>query len=268
MDKHKTYHLKDYQLTQDGFKKILKTEQCPFKSCKFSTVCNHIHCVRENCNYILHSSSQMISHKRKHDRQDGEQAYQQFKCKQDDQEETNSLDSTPQPVVSQPSFANSSSSTSTPLSSLSAEHFLARKRGRPPKMIQLPANAQQSEAKRLKLEDTDSNPAQPPATANPLSTSLIPSMLPNFGVAAAAAAAADATAPNFQLTHLMALFQLQNPLFYQNLYPGAAAANMMAVPQNASMFNNLAAFSAAAAAAAAGLQQPKTEFSIKPEFKE
>ena len=25
--------------------------------------------------------------------------------------------------------------------------------------------------------------------------------------------------PNFQLTHLMAMFQLQNPLFYQNLYP-------------------------------------------------
>lgn len=94
--------------------------------------------------------------------------------------------------------------------------------------------------------------------------------MPNFTAAAAAAAAADAaTAPNFQLTHLMALFQLQNPLFYQNLYPGAAAANMLAVPQNASMFGNLAAFSAAAAAAAAGVQQqPKSEFSIKPEFKE
>jgi len=70
----------------DGFKKILKTEVCPFDACKFSTVCNHIHCVREGCDYILHSSSQMISHKRKHDRQDGEQAYQQFKIKQDVEE--------------------------------------------------------------------------------------------------------------------------------------------------------------------------------------
>ncbi|KAH8393797.1 hypothetical protein KR215_000170 [Drosophila sulfurigaster] len=266
MDKHKTYHAKDYQLTQDGFKKILKTEQCPFDGCKFSTVSNHIHCVREHCNYILHSSSQMISHKRKHDRQDSEQAYQQFKCKQEDAEESNSMDATtpqslskPQPIVSQPVISNSS--TSTPLSSLSAEHFLARKRGRPPKMIPLPADAQ-SEAKRVKLENVDSNPTALLTTnVNPLATGMFPGLLPNFP--------ADATAPNFQLTHLMAMFQLQNPLFYQNLYPGAAAAsNMLTVPQNANVLNNLAAYSAAAAAAAAGVQQPKIEFNIKPENKE
>jgi len=65
----------------------------------------------------------------------------------------------------------------------------------------------------------------------------------------------------------MALFQLQNPLFYQNLYPG--------MTQNSSMLGNLAALSAASAAAAAaaaangaGVQQPKAEFSFKPEFKE
>lgn len=74
----------------------------------------------------------MISHKRKHDRQDGEQAYQQFKSKQEDTDDTISLDATPLPT----SAANSNSSNSTtPLSSLSAEHFLARKRGRPPKKI-------------------------------------------------------------------------------------------------------------------------------------
>ncbi|XP_023036391.1 transcription factor castor [Drosophila willistoni] len=262
MDKHKTYHLKDHQLKMDGFKKILKTEACPFEDCKFSTVCNHIHCVRENCNFILHSSSQMISHKRKHDRQDGEQAYQQFKSKSDVEE--TSLDATPTPQLPQPP---PTSNNSTPLSSLSAEHFLARKRGRPPKKIQLPADTQQPEVKRLKVEDDVSNPALP--VANPLAPSngVFPNLLPNFNAAAAAAAAtgADATAPNFQLTHLMALFQLQNPLFYQNLYPG--------MPQNASMLGNLAAFSAAAAAAAGagampGGQQPKTEFNIKPEFKE
>ncbi|XP_039494813.1 transcription factor castor isoform X1 [Drosophila santomea] len=274
MDKHKTYHLKDHQLKMDGFKKILKTEVCPFDACKFSTVCNHIHCVREGCDYILHSSSQMISHKRKHDRQDGEQAYQQFKIKQDVEE--SSLDATPQQQQQQPTSLSQSqgsssvcgSNTSTPLSSLSAEHFLARKRGRPPKKIQLPADAQQPEAKRPKVEDESSNPAmllpqsQPAAAVHPLASGLFPGLLP-----AAAAPGVDATAPNFQLTHLMALFQLQNPLFYQNLYP--------AMTQNPAMLGNLAALSAASAAAAAaaaangsGVQQPKSEFSFKPEFKE
>ncbi|XP_017044319.1 transcription factor castor [Drosophila ficusphila] len=283
MDKHKTYHLKDHQLKMDGFKKILKTETCPFEACKFSTVCNHIHCVREGCDYILHSSSQMISHKRKHDRQDGEQAYQQFKVKQDVEE--SSLDATPsqqqQPTtVTHPPVGNSvcGSNSSTPLSSLSAEHFLARKRGRPPKKIQLPADVQQPEYKRLKVEDDTSNPAlllpqsqsqtqlqsqlqsQPAIPVHPLTNGLFPGLLP-----AAPAAGVDPSAPNFQLTHLMALFQLQNPLFYQNLYPG--------MPQNPSVLGNLAALSAAsvaaaAAAAANGVQQPKAEFSFKPEFKE
>lgn len=129
---------------------------------------------------------------------------------------------------------------------------------------QLPA---ESEAKRLKLEDADSNPMAPMMPqSNPLGGAFYPGLLPNFpstaaAAAVAAAAATDATTPNFQMTHLMALFQLQNPLFYQNLYPG--------VPQpHPSMLGNLAAFSAAAAAAAAGMQQPKTDVSIKPEFKE
>lgn len=232
----------------------------------------------------------MISHKRKHDRQDGEQAYQQFKGKQEDPEEANSLDAFTSALPANGSCA-SASATSTPLSSLSTEHFLARKRGRPPKKIvsaasqhevlsdpatdcsrsfpqQLPA---ESEAKRLKLEDADCNPmANLMPQGNPFSGVFYPGLLPtaNFpstaaAAAAAAAAATDATTPNFQMTHLMALFQLQNPLFYQNLYPG--------VPQHPSMLGNLAAFSAAAAAAAAGMQQqqqPKTDVSIKPEFKE
>lgn len=136
---------------------------------------------------------------------------------------------------------------------------------------QLPADVEQAEAKRVKLDDPDNNPMQPsstgplqtPVNSNMLSSALFPNFMPNF-----TAGAADATAPNFQLTHLMALFQLQNPLFYQNLYPGVAAANMVTVPQNQSIFNNLAAFGAAAAAAAASVHQPKSELSIKPEFKE
>ncbi|XP_023317160.1 zinc finger protein castor homolog 1-like isoform X2 [Trichogramma pretiosum] len=70
MDKHKSYHIKDEQLTRDGFKKFMKTEACPFDQCRFSRVCNHIHCIRPQCTYVLHSSGQLFSHKRKHERSD------------------------------------------------------------------------------------------------------------------------------------------------------------------------------------------------------
>lgn len=38
--------------------------------------------MRENCNYVLHSSGQLLSHKRKHERQDSEEAYRRFKIAQ------------------------------------------------------------------------------------------------------------------------------------------------------------------------------------------
>ncbi|XP_055922519.1 uncharacterized protein LOC129953387 isoform X2 [Eupeodes corollae] len=79
MEKHKTYHIKDLKLARDGFKKFLKNEACPYKQCKFSKVCNHIHCARENCFYVLHSSGQLLSHKRKHERIDNEQTYCRYK---------------------------------------------------------------------------------------------------------------------------------------------------------------------------------------------
>ncbi|XP_050340915.1 transcription factor castor [Bactrocera neohumeralis] len=261
MDKHKSYHLRDYQLTQDGFKKILKTEACPFDGCKFSTVCNHIHCVREGCTYILHSSSQMISHKRKHERLDGEQAYQNFKKQKDSSgEDSPASIATTTAAASTVVATNVTTHTTTPLSSLSADRFLARKRGRPPKKIELPAKTES--AKRIKLEPTTdqvagtadataqlANSAQMPSAAASL---FPPPFLPNFNAATAAAAAAaaaqsmqmqDPNTPNMQLTHLMALFQLQNPLFYQNLYPGGMPANM------ASMLG---------AAAVAGVMPPAT----------
>ncbi|XP_055690057.1 zinc finger protein castor homolog 1-like isoform X3 [Lutzomyia longipalpis] len=79
MEKHKTYHIKDEQLTRDGFKKFLKTEACTFPACRFSKVANHIHCTRENCSYVLHSSGQLISHKRKHERLDSEVTFRRLK---------------------------------------------------------------------------------------------------------------------------------------------------------------------------------------------
>nr|XP_018895795.1 PREDICTED: uncharacterized protein LOC109029673 [Bemisia tabaci]XP_018895796.1 PREDICTED: uncharacterized protein LOC109029673 [Bemisia tabaci] len=82
MEKHKTYHIKDEQLAKDGFKKFLKPDPCGFSNCKFSQVINHIHCVRDGCSYVLHSSGQLLSHKRKHERKDSEIAYRKFKLAQ------------------------------------------------------------------------------------------------------------------------------------------------------------------------------------------
>lgn len=113
--------MKDEQLTQDGYKKILKTECCPFENCKFSFVNNHIHCIRENCNYILHSSSQLISHKRKHEKQDSEPL------------KTNNISD----ECLESKKLRSSSIPSTPVTSLPSRtsQFLSRKRGRPTKKI-------------------------------------------------------------------------------------------------------------------------------------
>lgn len=60
----------------------MKHEGCPYENCRFSKVCNHIHCIRPQCNYVLHSSGQLFSHKRKHERKDSELAYRKFKLAQ------------------------------------------------------------------------------------------------------------------------------------------------------------------------------------------
>lgn len=69
-------------MARDGFKKFMKPDPCGFPNCRFSQVCNHIHCVRDGCNYVLHSSGQLLSHKRKHERKDSEIAYRKFKLAQ------------------------------------------------------------------------------------------------------------------------------------------------------------------------------------------
>lgn len=94
-EKHKTYHFKDEQLARDGFKKFLKNEPCPFERCRFSRQCNHIHCVRKNCFYVLHSSGQLLSHKRKHDRIDAEQTYRHFTTAKKVQQMTTAMTGSP-----------------------------------------------------------------------------------------------------------------------------------------------------------------------------
>ncbi|KAK6635020.1 hypothetical protein RUM44_000269 [Polyplax serrata] len=82
LEKHKSYHIKDEQLSRDGFKKFMKNESCGYENCRFSRINNHIHCIRTNCNYVLHSSGQLLSHKRKHERRESELAYRKFKLSQ------------------------------------------------------------------------------------------------------------------------------------------------------------------------------------------
>ncbi|XP_069118331.1 zinc finger protein castor homolog 1-like [Argopecten irradians] len=84
MEKHKTYHQKDEVLAKDGFKKFMKYEHCGYMSCRYSKVSNHIHCIRAGCNYVLHSTAQLYSHKRKHERRDFESAYRKFREEQQD----------------------------------------------------------------------------------------------------------------------------------------------------------------------------------------
>ena len=75
MEKHKNFHMKDEQLNKDGFKKFMKQDPCGYDNCRFSKTVNHIHCIRNSCDYVLHSSGQLFAHKRKHERRDNELAY-------------------------------------------------------------------------------------------------------------------------------------------------------------------------------------------------
>ncbi|VDN96607.1 unnamed protein product [Rodentolepis nana] len=70
MEKHKNHHLKNDTIAKDGFRKFTKSETCSFVNCKYSGQVNHIHCIRQGCDYVVHSTSQISSHKRKHERRD------------------------------------------------------------------------------------------------------------------------------------------------------------------------------------------------------
>ncbi|XP_076805665.1 zinc finger protein castor homolog 1-like isoform X2 [Clavelina lepadiformis] len=70
IEKHKAYHTRDDAYTRQGFKKFYKNEPCNFPSCAWNRTANHFHCLRKNCDFSFTSTSQMVSHKRKHDRQD------------------------------------------------------------------------------------------------------------------------------------------------------------------------------------------------------
>ncbi|KAL3318651.1 hypothetical protein Ciccas_002691 [Cichlidogyrus casuarinus] len=68
IEKHKSHHQRNDSFAKDGFKKFIKYESCDYSSCKYSRIMNHIHCIRPGCDYVVHSSSQILSHKRKHER--------------------------------------------------------------------------------------------------------------------------------------------------------------------------------------------------------
>ncbi|CAG5135978.1 unnamed protein product, partial [Candidula unifasciata] len=79
MEKHKSYHQKDEVLSRDGFKKFMKYETCSFSGCRYSKISNHIHCIRPGCQYVLHSTAQLYSHKRKHERREFDHTYRTFR---------------------------------------------------------------------------------------------------------------------------------------------------------------------------------------------
>ncbi|KAG8201127.1 hypothetical protein JTE90_028795 [Oedothorax gibbosus] len=114
MEKHKTYHIKDEQLNKDGFKKFMKHEHCTFENCRYSRVCNHIHCIRQGCTYVLHSSGQLYSHKRKHERQDTELAYRKFKLAQSMMKTLSETGNMPQSFYPEPPSSGESSSSPAP----------------------------------------------------------------------------------------------------------------------------------------------------------
>ncbi|KAK6303070.1 hypothetical protein J4Q44_G00255240 [Coregonus suidteri] len=68
IEKHKSYHIKDDAYAKDGFKKFYKYEECKYEGCVYSKATNHFHCIRSGCGFTFTSTSQMTSHKRKHDR--------------------------------------------------------------------------------------------------------------------------------------------------------------------------------------------------------
>lgn len=127
MEKHKTYHIKDEQLNKDGFKKFMKHEHCVFENCRFSRVCNHIHCIRPGCTYVLHSSGQLYSHKRKHERRDTELAYRKFKLAQSMMKTLSEAGSMHQAFLPEPPSSGESSSSpapaSLPVTPLSSSHI-------------------------------------------------------------------------------------------------------------------------------------------------
>ncbi|KAI4823835.1 hypothetical protein KUCAC02_012391 [Chaenocephalus aceratus] len=68
IEKHKSYHIKDDAYAKDGFKKFYKYEECKYDGCVYSKATNHFHCIRSSCGFTFTSTSQMTSHKRKHER--------------------------------------------------------------------------------------------------------------------------------------------------------------------------------------------------------
>uniref|UniRef100_A0A3Q2ZH23 Castor zinc finger 1 n=1 Tax=Hippocampus comes TaxID=109280 RepID=A0A3Q2ZH23_HIPCM len=68
IEKHKSYHIKDDAYAKDGFKKYYKYEECKYEGCVYSKATNHFHCIRSGCGFTFTSTSQMTSHKRKHER--------------------------------------------------------------------------------------------------------------------------------------------------------------------------------------------------------
>uniref|UniRef100_A0A8C6S867 Castor zinc finger 1 n=1 Tax=Neogobius melanostomus TaxID=47308 RepID=A0A8C6S867_9GOBI len=127
IEKHKSYHIKDDAYAKDGFKKFYKYEECKYEGCVYSKATNHFHCIRSGCGFTFTSTSQMTSHKRKHERRHIRSSgvlglTSSFMTAKDEPEESSNDDLIDFSAISS---KNSSLSASPTTQSTTAQHMMA-----------------------------------------------------------------------------------------------------------------------------------------------
>ncbi|XP_033825302.1 zinc finger protein castor homolog 1 isoform X2 [Periophthalmus magnuspinnatus] len=128
IEKHKSYHIKDDAYAKDGFKKFYKYEECKYEGCVYSKATNHFHCIRSGCGFTFTSTSQMTSHKRKHERRHIRSSgvlglsSSSFMAPKDEPEESSNDDLVDFSTISS---KNSSLSASPTTQSTTASHLMA-----------------------------------------------------------------------------------------------------------------------------------------------
>ncbi|WAR13855.1 CAS-like protein [Mya arenaria] len=112
---HANYHRKDSAIMSEGFQRFRATEDCGTPACSFyGQRTTHFHCLRSDCrftfknkadmgcDYVLHSTAQLYSHKRKHEKRDFESAYKKY--------QNHSTPQGPKPILPRPDLGNAAGS--------------------------------------------------------------------------------------------------------------------------------------------------------------
>ncbi|XP_072553100.1 zinc finger protein castor homolog 1 isoform X1 [Salminus brasiliensis] len=130
IEKHKSYHIKDDAYAKDGFKKFYKYEECKYEGCVYSKATNHFHCIRQGCGFTFTSTSQMTSHKRKHERRHIRSSgvlglSSSFLLPKEEQEESSNDDLVDFSAISSKNSSLSASPTTQQQPSSSMPHLMA-----------------------------------------------------------------------------------------------------------------------------------------------